>query len=58
MRFTLKEFEEMYSGFNPEIQLHPTNIAIIDGVKYNVKVVDNTVELTELEESEDEKEIL
>ena len=54
MRFTLKEFEDMYGGFNPKIQLYPTDVAIMDGVKYKVELIDNMVELTEIEELIDE----
>jgi hypothetical protein len=49
MRFTLKEFEEMYSGFKPQIQITPTDIAVMNGIKYSVKLIDNQIiELTEI----------
>jgi len=49
MRFTLKEFEDMYSGFKPKIQITPTDIAIMNDIKYSIKLIDNLiVELTEI----------
>ena len=40
----------MYSGFNPRVQITPTNVAVIDGVSYEIKATNDGVELIEIVE--------